>query len=257
MKKIVVLTALIVLIGIGVRWLMRPAAPVAPPPVAATNGVKAKAPAPPPVVTVAPVTPPPVAPTPIERQRAAADVEAFRLRSSAGPTVAELVLPGNRIFDANLGLMANYPKDWTVREVAMRWGANNGENTVFFGPPEGNQAQPSMYYRKYSDTAPFDMSNPEATLRDMARQKEVSRLTVSSDYKNDPDSFVFRTFDGKPSLSYFATYTNPTNGEMHAEYFMRVLGPTGYVMYFTRGPVKDVQALIPAVFEMGGTVKPP
>jgi hypothetical protein len=102
------------------------------------------------------------------------------------------------------------------------------------------------------------MSNPEATLRDMARQKEASRSNSGeSDYKNDPESFVFRTVHGKPSLSYFATYTNRANGEVHAEYFMRILGPTGYVMFFTRGPVKDVQTLIPAVFEMGGTVRPP
>lgn len=100
------------------------------------------------------------------------------------------------------------------------------------------------------------MTNPEATLRDMARQKEASRSAGGqNDYKNDPDSFVFRTIDGQPSLSYFATYTN--NGEVRAEYFLRLLSPTGYVMFFNRGPAKDVQALIPTIVEMAGTVKPP
>ena len=44
---------------------------------------------------------------------------------------------------------------------------------------------------------------------------------------------------------------------MQAEYFTRILGDKGYVMFFVRGPVKDVQALIPSVYQMGGTVKPP
>jgi hypothetical protein len=113
-----------------------------------------------------------------------------------------------------------------------------------------------MYYRRYSDGPPFDMTNPEATLRDMARMKEESRSNGSqNDYKNDPDSFVFRRIDGNPSLSYFATYSE--SGAVHAEYFMRILGPQGYVMFFVRGPSKDVQALIPTVYQMGGTVKPP
>jgi hypothetical protein len=100
------------------------------------------------------------------------------------------------------------------------------------------------------------MTNPEATLRDMAQQKEVSRIADGrTDYRNDPSSFVFRTIDGRPSLSYIATWTR--NDEVQAEYFLRILGPTGYVMFFNQGPAKDVQALIPAVFQMAGTVKPP
>ena len=143
-----------------------------------------------------------------------------------------------------------------MRDAATRWGVNNGENTVFFNPPEGSLAVPSMYYRRYSDGPAFDMTNPEATLRDMAQQKESSRSNGGqNDYKNDPDSFVFREIDGHPSLSYFATYS--AGIEQHAEYFMRILGPQGYVMFFVRGPAKDVQALIPSVYQMGGTVKPP
>lgn len=42
-----------------------------------------------------------------------------------------------------------------------------------------------------------------------------------------------------------------------AEYFIRILGQTGYVMFFVRGPAKDVQAIIPTVYQMGGTVKVP
>lgn len=175
---------------------------------------------------------------------------------TAGPiSLSEVLQPNNGYFDAAYGVAVTYPAGWAVRQ-ALRWGVNNGENTVFFSPPPGSAAVPSMYYRNYSDGPSFDMTNPEATLRDMARQKEESRSGGGqNDYKNDPDSFVFRTIDGHPSLSYFATYT--TGGQVHAEYFLRILGNGGYVMFFTRGPTKDVQALIPSVFEMGGTVRPP
>jgi hypothetical protein len=66
---------------------------------------------------------------------------------------------------------------------------------------------------------------------------------------------VYREVGGNPSLSYSATFI--MNGEVHAEYFTRVLGPKGYVMFFVRGPVKDIQAIIPTVYEMSGTVTPP
>lgn len=173
-------------------------------------------------------------------------------------TLKDVVLPDNVISDPAIGLIAKYPEGWNVRNVSLRWGVNEGENTIFFALPEGLKATSSLYYRKYSDGPPFDMANPEATLRDMAGQKEISRIADGrTDYRNDPNSFVFRTIDGNPSLSYFATYTNAANGEVHAEYFLRILGPTGYVMSFNYGPVKDVQALIPIVFQIAGSVKPP
>jgi hypothetical protein len=172
------------------------------------------------------------------------------------PIPLDQVLQPNRGYrDAKFGLTLTYPEGWTVHE-AIRWGVNGGENTVFFKPAENSQMASSVYYRSYADGPQFDRTNPEATLRDMARQKQESRSgNGTNDYKNDPESFVFRTIDGHPSLSYFATYTQ--GDQIHAEYFLRVLGEKGYVMSFTRGPVKEVQAAIPAVFQMGGTIKPP
>ena len=112
-----------------------------------------------------------------------------------------------------------------------------------------------MYYRDYNDGEPSGVAT-EAVLREMAQKKEESRSQSGiPDYKNDPGSFVFRQIDGHPSLSYFATYTG--NNQVQAEYFLRILGENGYVMFFVHGPVKDVQALIPAVYQMGGSVKPP
>lgn len=180
----------------------------------------------------------------------------------AAPTAAfhppmslpEVLRPNNRFHDAVFGVSATYPEGWSVRRV-LRWGRNHAENTVFFAPPEGSAAIPSMYYQMYPDGAP-DFRNAEAVLREMAQKKEASRLERGlNDYQNDPGSFVFREIDGHPSLSYFATFTR--GDQVHAEYFMRILGEKGYVMFFMRGPAIDVQVLIPSVHQMGATVSPP
>jgi hypothetical protein len=169
-------------------------------------------------------------------------------------SLLQVLAPNNVFHDALFGVSVTYPEGWSVRQ-AIRWGQNNRENTVFFSPPEGSEAIPSMYYQAYPNGAPAP-GNAEAMLREMAQQKEASRSQGGlNDYKNDPGSFVFREIDGHPALSYFATFTQ--GDQVQAEYFMRILGEKGYVMFFTRGPAKDVQALIPSVYQMGGTVKPP
>jgi hypothetical protein len=252
--KNLTLVALGLLIGAGGWWLIRPAPIPKTAAVAPDKNLPARTPTAPPsppadATTVAPQTAVPRSAVP-ESQRAVAP------QKGPKPTLADLLQPGRRIHDVQAGLTVTYPEDWAPRDVALRWGVNEGENTIFFRAPEGSQAVPSLYYRKYSDGPAFDMANPEATLRDMALQKEVSRSAGGqNDYRNDPGSFVFRTIDGNPTLSYFATYTS--RGEVQAEYFLRMLGPSGYVMFFNRGPVKDVQALIPTIVDMAGTVKPP
>lgn len=258
MKKVALLSALLLLGGISAWWLWWPADPAASAKTVTEVATEAKGPTPQPKPTgaVAPVVSAAAPSTTPPKQQPTAPV--VMPRTPGKLSVNDVVLPGNRIYDAKFGLAATYPENWTVRDVALRWGVNEGENTIFFGLPEAAQATSSMYYRKYTDGPAFSMANPEATLRDMAQQKEVSRIADGrTDYRNDGDSFVFRTIDGNPSLSYFATYSHPTTGELHAEYFLRVLGPTGYVMFFNYGPVKEVQAVIPTVFQMAGTVKPP
>lgn len=250
MKKLAML-ALVLLLSGGVWWLLRSSSP------GGADVVRETRPAP-----ITPLKSPITEPKPTVISAAAAPAmapapePALSSTKPAKPGLADLLQAGHRIHDAMTGLSVTYPADWTAREAVLRWGVNEGENTIFFSPPDGSQAVPSLYYRRYSDGPAFDMTNPEATLRDMAQQKETSRSAGGqNDYKNDPGSFVFRTIDGNPTLSYFATYTN--RGEVHAEYFLRMLGPSGYVMFFNRGPVKDVQALIPTIVEMAGTVKPP
>ena len=164
------------------------------------------------------------------------------------------LLGAQSFFDELLGVRLSYPEGWSVRS-ARRWGELNRKTTVVLQPPDGSRAQPSMYYQLHVD-APPGPEGVEAFLREQADWKENSRRESGFvEYENDRGSFVFRTFEGKPSMRYFATYLR--GNEVYAEYFMRVLGPEGYVMFFTRGPVEDVQAQIPAIFEMGSGVKPP
>lgn len=170
-------------------------------------------------------------------------------------TLSEVVKPGNVFRDDLFGVSATFPEGWSVKH-AVRWGLNNRENTVFFQAPDDSRATPSMYYQKYPAGAPTGVSH-EAYLRDLAVKKEASRQKDGlSEYQNDPGSFVYREIGGRPSLSYSATYISK-NGEVHAEYFTRILGPGGYVMFFVKGPAADVQKVIPDVYDMSGTVKTP
>lgn len=205
----------------------------------------------PPRADAAPAAPAPAA-RPAEVRRAVNDRGVV---SAAIPmSLQDVLQPGNGFLDPKYGVAAVYPEGWTVRE-AVRWGENQRENTVFFTPPEGSKATPSMYYQEYREPPP-PRDKAEALLREMAQKKEEARSNNGkNDYRNDPGSFVFREVDGHPTLSYFATYSR--GDQVQAEYFTRILGEKGYVMFFVRGPVADVQALIPPVYQMSGTVKPP
>jgi hypothetical protein len=169
-------------------------------------------------------------------------------------TLVQVLEPNNVFHDALFGVWATYPEGWSVQK-ASRWGQKNHENSVLFSPPKGSAAIPIMYYAMYFNGAPAP-GNAEAMLREGAQKKEASRLHDGlKNYKNDPDSFVFRVINGHLSLSYLATFTQ--GGQVQDEYFMRIQGEKGFVMFFTHGPPNDVQALVPSVDQMAGTVKPP
>lgn len=168
-------------------------------------------------------------------------------------SLSEVLAPNNLFYDSFLGVSVTYPPGWSVR-AARRWGDKNHQATVALVPPPPLKGTPSMYYQMYPDGS--RPPTTEAYLRTMAREKETQRLAGGAvDYRNDPDSFVFREIDGRPSLSYFATFTQ--DNQVMAEYFLRVLGQKGYVMFFVKGPVKDIQAMIPPVQQMGTTVRIP
>lgn len=75
------------------------------------------------------------------------------------------------------------------------------------------------------------------------------------DYTNVRDTYVFREINDRPSLSYSAKYTH--GNIVMAEYFMRILGQKGYVMFFVRGEANAIKAQIPTIPQMGMTVRVP
>lgn len=170
--------------------------------------------------------------------------------------LAEALGPDNRYHDTVVGLSVQLPEGWTVRN-AMRWGPAHSENTVFLTPDVSSSASPSMYYKPYKaeETATLSGTGAEALLREQAQKKEASRLGWAPDYKNVPDSFSFFDVNGSPAMSYFATFTR--DDQVMTEHFIRILGPKGYVMFFTQGKFEDVKAIMPQLKQAASTVKGP
>ena len=217
-------------------------------------------------VAPAPVVVPSVRPTPPPAPLPAAQAPTVSLVAAAKPVEAvnpaeapQIVLenvlgPNNQYHDDLMGLSATFPEGWEVMK-ALRWGTNNHENTVFLKPDVPTSATPSMYYRLYVDPPPAaDMA--ETYLLTQAQQKEDARIASGrADYKNVPESFAYTDINGSPALSYFATFTQ--GDQVMTEYFIRVLTPKGYVLFFTTGQLEDVKAIIPQVKQMASSLKGP
>lgn len=100
------------------------------------------------------------------------------------------------------------------------------------------------------------MEGAEAYFRRVAQNKENQRVTGGiADYKNVESSFEFAQLDGNPAVSYFAVFSR--GEEVQTEYFVRVLGKKGYVMFFVPGRLEDVQKIMPQIKQMAGTLKVP
>ena len=80
-------------------------------------------------------------------------------------------------------------------------------------------------------------------------------MAGTPDYQNVADSFSFFDVDGSPAMTYFATFTR--GDQVMTEHFIRVLGPRGYVMFFTTGKFEDVKAIMPQLKQAAATVKGP
>lgn len=164
--------------------------------------------------------------------------------------------PGTRQYtDQATGVSVTLPDGWMIRE-AYRWGTGHRENTVVLSPKRG-RAAPRMYYQPYDAKALKDMASGDlhGMLREQAQLKEASRRRIVLDYRNVPGSFVFFEVMGRPAMAYLATFLG--REEDSAEHFIRVLGPKGYVMFFTSGPLEDVEALIPQLMQMAGSAMGP
>ena len=168
--------------------------------------------------------------------------------------VADVLGENNLYHDDAFGVSATYPEGWTIGS-AHRWGVNNSENTVALVPANPTTAQPSMYYQMYPNGYP-ELEGSEAYFRRVAQNKENTRVAGGMpDYKNLPGSFEFTEINGNPAVSYYAAYNR--GDEVRAEFFVRILGKQGYVMFFVPGRMDDVQAIMPQLKQMAASVKVP
>jgi len=169
--------------------------------------------------------------------------------------LAELVGPNNLIRDQVYGVSVTYPPGWQVRG-ASRWGKNNKENTVMFQAIWPLESRPSLYYQPTSN---FDKPAPgqeEAHFRYTAGTKAASRVRAGlGDYKNLEDTFTYLQINGRPAFRYVASFTQ--NGRKHFEYFTRVLGDQMMVMFFTMGPLEEMETIRREVDQMSATVQVP
>jgi hypothetical protein len=203
--------------------------------------------------------PPPVASPPLQVARVTAADSTVRALDPNAPIkidLAQALGPDNRYNDAAVGLSVMLPEGWTVRD-AIRWGEGHSQNTVFLKPAVASSAGPSMYYKPYTpeEAASIGSTGAQALLREQAQKKEASRIGGVPDYQNVPDSFSFFDVNGSPAMSYFATFTR--GDQVMTEHFIRVLGPNGYVMFFTTGKFEDVKAIMPQLKQAASTVKGP
>ncbi len=148
MKKLALLLALLLVAGIGLWQASQPSQDAHTE--TAGHDCPAKGePAPP-----APIPAEPPAPMSVERPApvATAVPPASVVRSEPIQparrklSVNDVVLPGNRIYDAEFGLSAIYPTAGASR-CGAALGRDAGENTIFLRPPEGSRRDRELYYR--------------------------------------------------------------------------------------------------------------
>ncbi|MCX6950876.1 MAG: hypothetical protein NTV51_01620 [Verrucomicrobia bacterium] len=169
--------------------------------------------------------------------------------------LTDLVGPNNLVRDPVYGISVTYPAGWEL-QGAQRWGKNDKENTLFFRPIWPLESRPSLYYQPRSN---FDSPAPgqeEAHFRYTAGTKAASRVKGGmSDYKNLENTFTFTQINGRPAFRYVALFTR--DGRQYFEYFTRILGQQMMVMFFTMGPIEELETIRRDIDQMSATVQVP
>lgn len=81
-----------------------------------------------------------------------------------------------------------------------------------------------------------------------------NRARVPSD-PSSANTFTYLQINGRPAFRYVASFTQ--NGRKHFEYFTRVLGDQMMVMFFTMGPLEEMETIRREVDQMSATVQVP
>ncbi|MEO5958166.1 MAG: hypothetical protein ABIR80_03545, partial [Opitutaceae bacterium] len=165
----------------------------------------------------------------------------------------------NYYTDSKYGVRVKVPVGWELAR-GIRWGPGERENTITFRPTMPSPARPNMYYAMFHSGMPApaaDEVNP--WFRMMAAKKEESRQKggeLFPDYTNNIDSLDITQIAGRPAMIYTASF-KIKNDQPMLEHFLWVLGEKSFVMFFTRGFPKNVQAIIPKIKEMASSLTIP
>jgi hypothetical protein len=152
--------------------------------------------------------------------------------------LGEIVSDDRTIRDPLYGFTTRFPSTWTVRGVT-RWGDN--ETTIYFGVPALGDSFPTLYYQIHSTPSAMPAA-PEAFLREEARRRATRRVDNGlADYATVPDSFVFKTINGRPALAYLARYS--AGGRTMCEYYVRVLSDKGVAQFLLRAPLEELDSV--------------
>ena len=176
-----------------------------------------------------------------------------RSQDNVNVDMQDVLGPNNTFHDRVVGVSFTYPAGWKVLG-GFRWGIDHRENTFRFRAIWPSEASPSLYYQAFRPDSPRP-ADVRAWLLEAARRKEESRQGGTSNYRNDPDTLVVRTFAGRPGMSYLATFG--AGERTLAEYNLRIVGEKAYVMFFTMGPLEDVLAIRREIDQMAETVNVP
>jgi hypothetical protein len=163
----------------------------------------------------------------------------------------ELIAPDGWLRDAKTGLAMKIPAGWTIAD-GQRDDVTSG---VGFAISEKPDVHPRIYCRIYPVPQPAPASGFETALREDARSKANDRVRSIPDYVNRADSFVSRTIDNRPALSWTADYTE--GGRKYSEYLVRACGPKSKVLFFVTGPTAGIDALRPTLDDATATLKLP
>jgi hypothetical protein len=142
--------------------------------------------------------------------------------------------------DEEYGVSVTLPANWTLDRAGQ---AGEQARSLFFDVRGQTEVKANLYYRISQSPLPEPTGSYEAALRDDAQKKAADRINLYPGYANRADSFVYRTVNGYPALSWTADYTD--NGRKYSEYLTRVRGPSGIALFFMTAPAETIGAVRP------------
>lgn len=150
--------------------------------------------------------------------------------------LTQLSGPNNTLHDEAAGVAARIPEGWSMSGITPI--GPDAKSIPIVSPKYANTVI-VLYYRTKPTVIPPE--GAEALLRQYAATKEKERQSRWPGYQNRADSFVFREVNGRPVLSWSATYTE--GKQACVEYLNRVFGSGSTALVFLNTPADRIDAL--------------